>query len=69
MNDAEIVGLYWQRDENAIACTDKKYRHYLYTIAYNILLTAKILKRASTTPILPPGIPFRPISPRYYPPI
>ena len=37
MDDIEIVGLYWQRDENAIACTDKKYRHYLHTIAYNIL--------------------------------
>ncbi len=37
MDDTEIVGLYWQRDEAAIACTDKKYRHYLNTIAYNIL--------------------------------
>lgn len=37
MDDIEIVGLYWQRDEAAIACTDKKYRHYLNTIAYNIL--------------------------------
>ena len=37
MDDAQIVGLYWQRDENAIACTDKKYKHYLHTIAYNIL--------------------------------
>lgn len=37
MDDIEIVGLFWQRDENAIACTDKKYRHYLNTIAYNIL--------------------------------
>ena len=39
MNDAEIVGLYWQRDERAIACTDQKYRHYLHTIAYNILFS------------------------------
>lgn len=37
MDDIEIVGLYWRRDENAIACTDKKYRHYLNTIAFNIL--------------------------------
>lgn len=37
MDDGQIVGLYWQRDENAIACTDKKYRRYLHTIAYNIL--------------------------------
>jgi len=39
MDDTEIVGLYWQRDESAIACTDKKYRHYLNTIAYNILFS------------------------------
>ena len=37
MDDIEIVGLYWQRDEAAIACTDKKYGRYLHTIAYNIL--------------------------------
>ena len=37
MDDTKIVGLYWQRDEAAIACTDKKYGHYLHTIAYNIL--------------------------------
>lgn len=37
MDDIEIVELYWQRDEAAIACTDKKYRHYLHTIAYHIL--------------------------------
>ena len=37
MDDTEIVGLYWQRDEAAIACTDKKDRNYLNTIAYNIL--------------------------------
>ena len=35
--DNEIVDLYWSRDEKAIDETDKKYRKYLYTIAYNII--------------------------------
>ena len=35
--DEEIVELYWQRNEEAITATDKKYRRYLYAIAYNII--------------------------------
>lgn len=37
MEDAQIVSLYWDRDERAIDQTDKKYGRYLHTIAYNIL--------------------------------
>lgn len=37
LSDEEIVTLYWQREERAIAATDTKYGKYLYTIAYNIL--------------------------------
>ena len=37
LSDDAIIDLYWQRDEDAIAATDKKYRKYLYTIAYNIV--------------------------------
>lgn len=37
MADEDIVELYWQRDESAIKETDKKYRRYLYKIAYNIV--------------------------------
>ena len=37
MNDGEIIGLYWQRDETAIAETDKKYGSYCRSIAWNIL--------------------------------
>ena len=37
MEDKDIIELYWQRDEQAIAQTDKKYRGYLYKIAYNIV--------------------------------
>ena len=37
LSDDAIIDLYWQRDEDAIAATDKKYRRYLYTIAYNIV--------------------------------
>ena len=35
--DGEIVALYFDRDEEAIAATDRKYGGYLYTVAYNIL--------------------------------
>lgn len=35
--DEEIVSLYWDRQERAIAATEAKYGKYLYTIAYNIL--------------------------------
>jgi len=37
ITDERIIELYWDRDESAIALTDKKYHSYLFTIAYNIL--------------------------------
>ena len=37
MEDKEIVELYWQRKEDAIPQTAKKYGSYCRTIAYNIL--------------------------------
>ena len=37
MDDSQIVSLYWQRNEEAIDRTEKKYGQYLTTIAYNIL--------------------------------
>lgn len=37
MEDFEIVELYWDRDENAIAQTDRKYGKYCRKIAYSIL--------------------------------
>ena len=37
MEDQQIVSLYWQRDESAIAETEQKYDRYLTKIAYNIL--------------------------------
>ncbi len=37
LKDEEIIELYWARNEQAITETDKKYKHYLFTIAYNIL--------------------------------
>ena len=37
MKDAEIVELYWKRDESAVAATAKVYGNYCYSIAYNIL--------------------------------
>ena len=37
MDDKSIVDLYFSRNQDAIAQTDKKYGHYCYAIAYNIL--------------------------------
>ena len=37
MKDAEIVELYWNRDETAIAATSERYGNYCYSIAYHIL--------------------------------
>ncbi len=37
MEDDLIVSLYWNRDEEAIGETEKKYGRYLVKIAYNIL--------------------------------
>lgn len=37
MNDLQIISLYWNWDEEAIARTQAKYGRYLHTISYNIL--------------------------------
>lgn len=37
MTDDAIVHLYWDRDEEAIAETSRKYGKYCFSIAYNIL--------------------------------
>ena len=37
MKDAEIVALYWERNEDAIQQTQQKYGAYLSRVAYNIL--------------------------------
>jgi RNA polymerase sigma-70 factor (ECF subfamily) len=37
VDDKSIVELYFGRDQEAITQTDKKYGHYCYRIAYNIL--------------------------------
>ena len=37
MDDRQIVALYWQRSESAIAQTAAKYGRYCFTIANNIL--------------------------------
>ena len=37
MEDNEIIALYWERNETAIAETEKKYGRYCYVIAYNVL--------------------------------
>lgn len=40
MTDQQIVALYWQRSENAIAETDRHYGRYFHYIAFGILRDA-----------------------------
>ena len=37
MDDSVIIDLYWQRSQDAITETSRKYGHYCNSIAYNIL--------------------------------
>lgn len=37
VSDEDIISLYWSRDEKAIEETNFKYRHYLFSVAYNIV--------------------------------
>lgn len=37
LSDEKIIALYWSRDEKAIEETDFKYKHCLFSIAYNIV--------------------------------
>jgi len=37
MNDREIVSLFWERNQDAIKETERKYNRYLQGIAHNIL--------------------------------
>jgi RNA polymerase sigma factor (sigma-70 family) len=37
MDDAQIIGLYWERSEQALCETQSKYDKYLFSVAYNIL--------------------------------
>ena len=41
MDDFDIVEMYWDRNEDAIYHTDKKYNRYCSGIAYNILFNAE----------------------------
>ena len=46
MRDDKIVSLYFQRDEQAIRETQKKYEKYLYKVAFNILSNAEDSKES-----------------------
>ena len=41
MDDQSIVALYWDRSEQAIAETDRKYGAYCYSIAYHALANSE----------------------------
>ena len=45
MDDKQIVELYWQRNEQAIAETAAKYEPYCMKISQNIYLTAPTARK------------------------
>lgn len=63
MNDNEIVALYLERNESAIAETGKKYGAYLIKVAYNILSDIEDSKEKVNDTylrawnIIPPNVP------------
>jgi len=46
MEDLQIVELYWNRDEEAVNETQKKYENYCFSIAYHILQNQEDCKEA-----------------------
>ena len=61
MEDAQIIDLYWKRDESAITETARKYGALCRTVAKGILSTAEqTRKSASTTHTTRHGTPSRP---------
>lgn len=63
MEDPQIIELYWQRSEDAITETDRKYGRYCRTIAFNILGSAEDSEECvndtylKTWSLLPPARP------------
>ena len=45
MTDAQIVEMYWNRNEQAITVTAEKYGTYCYSVAYVLLLTVSYITR------------------------
>ena len=46
MNDSQIVGLYWERNEKAVEETQKKYGSFCYSVAYSILCNEEDAKES-----------------------
>lgn len=63
MEDKDIIALYLERNQGAIAETEKKYGRYCYAIAYNILSNTEDAKESVNDALLnawnsiPPHIP------------
>ena len=63
MDDVQIIGLFWERDENAIREADQKYGAYCYAIAFNILSNTEDAKECvndvwqKTWETIPPNRP------------
>lgn len=64
MNDSDIIKLYWERNEHALAETSEKYGHFCYQIAYDILSIREDSEECvndtwyQTWNSIPPNLPF-----------
>ena len=69
VSDDNIVDMYFARDEEAIAYTEKKYGRYLITVAYNILKNSEDSEECVNDTYLKTWLtvpPTRPISLKAY---
>ena len=65
MEDQGIIDLFFERSEQAITETDKKYGGYCYAIAYNILSSREDSEESVSDTYLRHGTPFRPENPTF----
>ena len=66
MNDEQILDLYWARNEEAIACTDRVYGHRLQGLAYRILLRREDAEESVSDTYLETWKSIPPKSPKYF---
>ena len=60
MDDKQIVELFWERSEDAIAETDRKYGRYILFIAKNVLSDDEDAREVQNDTYRARGTVFRP---------
>lgn len=67
MEDEKIIELYWQRDQDAIMHTDKKYGRLCKKISYNILSSAEDCEECVSDTYMTVWNSLPPQRPKYFP--